>query len=204
VTEITEERIPRRLEYVRLDEIHPAGRNPKGHDGASIARSIEHHGLGELPLRDDRTGRLVAGHGRLEQLLAMHAAGDGPPDGVTVDPADGMWRMPVIAGWASRSDADAEAYLIGSNQITTAGGWNEAGLALVLRDLQEADLAGLTGFDDETITVIFEASRASAGSIEPEPPEEFPVYGEDIATEHRCPSCGYEWSGSPRPGVPDE
>ena len=26
-------------------------------------------------------------------------------------------------------------------------------------------------------------------------PEEFPEYDESIETEHRCPKCGYEWSG---------
>jgi hypothetical protein len=29
------------------------------------------------------------------------------------------------------------------------------------------------------------------------PPEEFAEYGEDIQTEHRCPRCGYVWSGKP-------
>ena len=29
-----------------------------------------------------------------------------------------------------------------------------------------------------------------------EPPEDFPEYDEDISTEHRCPKCGYEWSGA--------
>ena len=28
------------------------------------------------------------------------------------------------------------------------------------------------------------------------PPEDFPEYDEDIETEHRCPKCGYDWSGS--------
>ena len=31
-----------------------------------------------------------------------------------------------------------------------------------------------------------------------EPPEEFPPVDEDLPTEHRCPKCGYEWSGSSR------
>jgi hypothetical protein len=30
------------------------------------------------------------------------------------------------------------------------------------------------------------------------PPEEFTEYGEDIETEHKCPKCGYEWSGKPK------
>ena len=28
-----------------------------------------------------------------------------------------------------------------------------------------------------------------------EPPEEFGEYGEDVAVDHRCPKCGYEWAG---------
>jgi hypothetical protein len=27
------------------------------------------------------------------------------------------------------------------------------------------------------------------------PPEEFKSYDENLATEHTCPKCGYEWSG---------
>ena len=152
----------RRLEYVRLDEVEHAPRNPKGHDGAAIARAIEHHGFGEVPLRDERTGRLVAGHGRHAQLVAMHAAGASAPDGIEVD-TDGMWLMPLVAGWSSRSDADAEAYLVGSNQITTLGGWDDSGLADMLRDLQAADLLDLTGFGNDDVTQLL----ADLGKDEP-------------------------------------
>ena len=31
---------------------------------------------------------------------------------------------------------------------------------------------------------------------EPEPPDDFKEYGDDIDTEHVCPKCGYEWSGA--------
>jgi rubrerythrin len=27
----------------------------------------------------------------------------------------------------------------------------------------------------------------------------FPLIDEDIETEYRCPACGYEWSGQPKP-----
>ena len=33
---------------------------------------------------------------------------------------------------------------------------------------------------------------------EPQAPEGFNEYGEDIATEYKCPKCGYEWSGNPK------
>lgn len=141
---------PRYVDYLRLDTVQLAPRNPKGHHAASINRSIDHFGFAELPLMDERTGRLVAGHGRHEQLVAMHADGGDAPDGVKVDP-DGAWLMPIIRGWASRSDSDAEAYLIASNQITTKGGWEDRGLAEILEDLQDAQLLELTGFDDDDL-----------------------------------------------------
>ncbi|HEY6793395.1 MAG TPA: site-specific DNA-methyltransferase [Kineosporiaceae bacterium] len=112
----------------------------------------------------------------------MHATGATAPDGILVD-TDGMWRMPVITGWSSRSDLDAEAYLIGSNQITTAGGWDDD-LADVLRDLQASGLADLTGFTDDALTellgVVCEnpydtmggGSAQDADETDPEPPAE--------------------------------
>ena len=27
----------------------------------------------------------------------------------------------------------------------------------------------------------------------------FRLVSEDLATEHRCPACGYEWNGNPKP-----
>jgi len=139
----------RGIDYVRLDEVTLAETNPKDHDQPGISRSIGHFGFVEVPVRDERSGRLVAGHGRHEQLQALHAAGATPPDGVVVD-GDGMWRMPVITGWASRSDTDAEAYLVASNQLTTAGGWNDS-LTGVLQGLAEADMLDLTGFTDNDL-----------------------------------------------------
>jgi hypothetical protein len=182
---------PRGVDYVRLDQVQLAKRNPKGHAGEAIARSIAHHGFGELPLRDERTGRLVAGHGRYEQLVAMQAAGEDPPDGITLD-EDGMWQMPVITGWASRSDVDAETYLIGSNEITTLGGWDAEGLVAVLDDVHKAGLLDLTGINSDRF-------REMADKLhEPGPPDDFPGYGDDIETSYQCPMCGYQWSGRPK------
>jgi rubrerythrin len=33
------------------------------------------------------------------------------------------------------------------------------------------------------------------GETEVASPDDFKSFGEDIETEHRCPKCGYEWSG---------
>lgn len=123
---------PRWIDYLPLDELVPAARNPKGHDLDGIRASIERLGMVEVAaVMDERTGRIVGGHGRTEVLAVMAAgqdAGAEPPDGVTRG-ADGRWLVPVYRGWRSRSDADAEVALIGVNQLVTAGGWRRDELA---------------------------------------------------------------------------
>ena len=62
----------------------------------------------------------------------------------------------------------------------------------VLREVQTGE-ASLQEFLSE--------QAVNAGVTEPgnvDAPEEFGSYGDDIETEYKCPSCGYEWSGQPR------
>lgn len=145
----------RRVEYVDLDSIQLALRNPKSHDTEGIARSISHFGVADLPLLDERTGRLIAGHGRILDLRSKRDSGQQPPSGITVTD-DGRWLAPLIRGWASRSDADAEAYLLASNQLTIAGGWNDEALTDVLRSLSDvdADLPIIAGWTQDELDTI--------------------------------------------------
>lgn len=128
----------RRIEHMPLSSILRATRNPKNHAGPEIRASIGRFGVAESPLLDERTGRLVAGHGRLDQLSAMYEDGEDPPDGVLTSET-GEWLVPVERGWSSRSDAEAEAYLAASNHLTTLGGWDQVGLAELLQDLADVD-----------------------------------------------------------------
>ncbi len=149
----------RYVEYVAVDDVVPAARNAKQHDTVGIARSIGHFGLAELPLIDERTGRLVAGHGRYLQLREWAEEGRDAPEGVRVDD-DGRWLMPIIRGWASRSDDDAEAYLIASNQLTVKGGWDDHLLAEMLHDLGEAQMLDLTGYEADDLAALEDALTA--------------------------------------------
>ncbi len=142
----------RRIELVPLREIRRAPANPKQHRDDIIAESIESHGYAEPILVDDRTGRVVAGHGRLDTLVALRAAGKPPPEGVT--PSADDWLVPVVRGWASQTDEQAEAYLHVSNEATIAGGWDEAGRAQLLERIA-ASPRGLVGTD--VICARFEA-----------------------------------------------
>lgn len=72
---------PRTLEYLPLDEIEVASWNPKQHEAQLIQDSIAEHGFVTPLVVDDRNGKLVAGHGRRDELLRARAAGEDPPDG---------------------------------------------------------------------------------------------------------------------------
>lgn len=130
------------IESVALGALAVAAANPKRHAEVDIGKSLNRFGYVEPIVMDERTGRMVAGHGRREALLAMKALGHSPPSGVRED--GGEWYVPVLRGWASRDDGEAEAYLVTSNKLMEAGGWDDVELAKMLSRLQTTDL-GLTG-----------------------------------------------------------
>src|SRR5688572_9588756 len=101
----------RHITYARLSELVPAARNPKDHDLPSLMASLGRFGWTNPAVLDERTGRLVAGHGRWEACVALRAGGDPPPGGVYLD-EDGEWLVPLLRGWQSRDDAEAEAYIV--------------------------------------------------------------------------------------------
>jgi hypothetical protein len=129
----------RAVEYVALDDVRPADRNPKTHDHDTLRASFDRFGFVEPIIRDERTGRLVAGHGRLDELRMARARDAAtPPPGISLD-ADGRWLVPIITGWASRDDVEAQAYIVASNRAVEVGGWDESILADVLADLETVE-----------------------------------------------------------------
>jgi hypothetical protein len=161
------EQQPRWIEYLPIDELARAPRNPKGHDARGIRQSIDRHGYTEPIMLDDRTERLISGHGRLDDLTERHAAGKQPPEGIVE--RDGRWLAPVVRGWSSANDLEAEAALIGANQLTIAGGWTEPQQLIEMLQAQhaspEASLAG-TGYTPTTLDkLLSDAERAALGDI---------------------------------------
>lgn len=132
------------LEYRPLDSLPPALRNPKGHDLPGIRANIERRGFAEPVMLDERTGRLVGGHGRQEVLQGMRADGALVPRHIVQAP-DGDWLVPVTRGWASVDDADAEAMLLALNRLVEAGGTSDPQLLSTMLDELLAQPAGLDG-----------------------------------------------------------
>lgn len=132
------------VEYTALSDLRRWDRNPKLHDIEALAASIRRHGFVEPVVRDERTGKLVAGHGRDETLEMMKRAGEPPPKRIKVR-EDGEWLVPCLTGISFDDESTAEAYIIGSNRLVELGGWDEEALqAIITTEGFDADGTGLT------------------------------------------------------------
>lgn len=150
----------RRIEMMPVDGLPPALSNPKQHDVEDIAASIERFGFVEPVVLDERTGRLVAGHGRIEGLALLWAAEVAAPEGV--EEREGRWFIPVVRGWSSRTDEDAASFLVAVNQLVISGGWDFEALGSLMRAIDDtgADVETL-GFSDEGLEDLLSAEPRS-------------------------------------------
>lgn len=138
-------------------DLAPALRNAKAHDLAALARSFEQFGAMEPVVLDERTGRLVSGHGRVEHLAAKEQLGAEPPEGVLVD-SEGRWGWLVARGWRSRDDDHAHAAGIALNRVGERGGWVPELLAEQLDDLVGTALFEATGFSADDLDDLIAAT----------------------------------------------
>jgi len=138
---------------------------------------------------NERTGHLVAGHQRLDQLRELY--GDLKIEGGEIVTPEGERFRVRIVDW----------------DLSTQHAANVAANSELLSGTFTADLTGiLEGLKDEDPD-LFESLRfeglaqLAPTPEEEEPPEEFPEYDEDIQTEYECPKCGYKWSGKAKQNV---
>jgi hypothetical protein len=159
-----------RVEYVAIGELERWPRNPKLHSAEDIQGSIARFGYVQPIVVDERTGRIVAGHGRLDALMALRAGGKQAPSRVAVDPESGEWLVPVLRGVGFADEREAEAYLLADNRTVELGGWDEAELGAMLDGLREAGTPVL-GWDAAEIARLIDVDgyqRAAAGEGETE------------------------------------
>ena len=181
-----------RIDYVALSAITDAENNPRRHDGPSLDDSVKRHGF-FLPMSmNEKTGRLVAGHGRKESLERQKGEGAEPPKYVRVR-KDGEWMVPVIMGAQWETEGEAFAALVAANRVSE-GLWDREALSMGLRGMVEEDPTGMAGlgFSDSDMKDLMKLTEPVPAVP---PPDDFPTYGSGIQTDHQCPSCGYQWSG---------
>lgn len=152
------------IELVSLDSVVVAKSNPKAHVVDDLRKSFARFGFVAPLVRDERTGRLLAGHGRLEALVAERDGGGAAPKGITVS-EDGEWLVPVVRGVASRDDDEAAAYLLADNQLSIAGSWDMTALDEMLRELADGPgLEGL-GFSSADLTKLLGAPEQQRPAV---------------------------------------
>lgn len=138
------------LEYLPVDDLPEDERNPKAHLLDDIDASMSRFGYVEPIVIDERTGKLLSGHGRRETLQARKARGEPPPLNVEVD-EQGRWLAPVVRGVRTTSDIEAGALLVGLNELVGAGGWDQARLATLLEETRARSTLVGTGYTSERL-----------------------------------------------------
>ena len=152
----------------------PNPRNPNKHGDkqvALLAKIIRHQGWRAPITVSKRSGFVVTGHGRLQAALLLQV------EKVPVDEQD------------FATEADEWAHLIADNRIAELAETDDALLKELLAELDgnlDMDLSGFDAAELERVINIYKEVAA---------PSEFGVVDENIATEHQCPKCGYQWSG---------
>jgi hypothetical protein len=171
---------PRWQDYMPIDVIDPALRNAKAHDPETLGASVGRFGFMQPLVLDERTQRLIAGHGRLEQLLTAREAGLEAPEGVVV--VDGAWKVPVTRGWASADDEEADAAALALNRVGE-GLWTDRTTFEILDALISGgrDLTG-TGFtidDHADLNALLQEVTATTAGV---PTNRYGDYGDAGAT----------------------
>ena len=143
-----------RIEHLALSQLESWPHNPKQHATSAIIESIERFGFVTPLVVDENTGRLIAGHGRLEALIKIKAAGHPPPARVSIK--DGDWLVPVLRGIGFSNEKEAEAYLVADNQTTIRGGWDEGALqALLVNHLDSLPGIGFMPSEIEALRMLY-------------------------------------------------
>jgi ParB-like chromosome segregation protein Spo0J len=166
----------KRIEMWPLKRLKPYERNARTHSPeqvAQIAASIQEFGFTNPILVDGDDG-ILAGHGRLAAAKDM-----------------GLSEVPVVV-LDHLTPTQRRAYILADNKLALNAGWDMSLLQeeVVGLQLQDFDLS-LLGFGETELAGLLDPE----GINEEETPEEFKEVDDDIETDHRCPSCGYEWSG---------
>tara|TARA_R100000329_G_scaffold139840_1_gene121860 strand:+ start:1622 stop:2290 length:669 start_codon:yes stop_codon:yes gene_type:complete len=154
------------IKYENLDDIIQADTNPKDHDLGVLYQSMKRFGFTNPIIINESTGKLLAGHGRLQTLKMMRDNGEKAPDRIEVELDTGdetieYWHVPVLYGVSIENLAEAQAYLIADNRLTELGGWKPMDLMENLSEILEetGNLDG-TGYDlDDVETILSDIER---------------------------------------------
>jgi len=119
-----------------------------------IASSIKEFGFNNPVLIDEKSG-VIAGHGRLKAAKKL-----------------GLKVIPTIE-LTGLSEAQKKAFILADNRIALNSGWDIDLLRIELQELQDTDLAPVTGFSDEELNALL-CETAKPAEEEEKPEKEEP------------------------------
>lgn len=150
-----------RIVPTKLSEITEADRNVKDHDIGAIHESMNRFGFTSPLLMNESTGKLVAGHGRVEALRQKKQFNEDRPANIE-ESDDGDWLVPVIRGVYFANEEEAQAYLLADNRLTELGGWDTNALLEELQILAENSGLEGTGFDDADLNNLMQEYESAS------------------------------------------
>jgi DNA modification methylase len=140
--------------YQEIQRLVPYPRNARTHSKRQIrqiADSISAFGFTN-PVLVDRTGTIVAGHGRVEAATLL-----------------GLHKVPTIC-LQDLSEDQIRAYILADNKLAEKAGWDNSILAIELQHLTSNDLGfdvTLTGFEIGEIDLILQESKTEEQDDDP-------------------------------------
>lgn len=157
---------------VPLQKLKPHPQNPRRHPDPGTPqwealKASLAHDYFDPIVWNKRSGMLVSGHLRVKVLKEMGYRA-----------ADA-----VIVNYDERTHL---ARMLAANRFI--GTDDEHALLEVLRDLDNQ--LPLSTYLEEDL-------RELLTRLNPEAPAEFDQFDENLPVEHKCPKCGYQWSGKP-------
>jgi ParB-like chromosome segregation protein Spo0J len=165
-----------------IDNLTPDPQNARRGDVAAIRRSLNVFGQ-RKPVIVRQTGTDAEGRPTGIVMAGNH----------TLSAAAELGWDHVAAIFVSDDATTAKAYALADNRTAELASWDTEQLTATLRELGADDFEmDALGWSPDDLAKLLHEDR---GGEEPDPPSDFPVYDEDIATDHTCPACGYRWSG---------
>ena len=178
------------VKLVPLAQLKAHPRNPRRHDRGEIdalKASILEYGFTEPLIRQQSSGYVVAGAGRLQ--AASELAEEGKLARVEFTPGVRLGGcLPVVD--KRLTDRQALAYCIADNRITERGTWDFP----LVKDILITDLgltADVASFD---LPVGFDAPELAGFTVSRPLKPDGKEYDENLETAHTCPKCGYTWN----------
>ena len=143
--------------YRPVNDLIPYANNARTHSEEQvnqIASSIKEFGFNN-PILVDEQGGVIAGHGRLKAAKKL-----------------GLKVIPTIE-LTGLSEAQKKAFILADNRIALNSGWDIDLLRIELQELQDTDLAPVTGFSDEELNALL-CGTTELAEEEEEPEKEEP------------------------------